>query len=82
MKIIPTRLRLHASKHKSENWQLISGNNYCSRITVTLGAEKEARKEATRVGAALEKVKLPTTAAVYMACANQNSARMLRFNLI
>ena len=70
MKIIPTRLRLHASKHKSENWQLISGNNYWSRIAVTLGAEEEARKEAVRVGAALDKVKLATTAAIYMACAD------------
>ncbi|KAL2048872.1 hypothetical protein ABVK25_010878 [Lepraria finkii] len=70
MKIIPTRLRLHAGKHKSENWQSISGNNYWSRIAVTLGAEEEARKEAVRVGAALDKVKLPTTAAVYMACAD------------
>ncbi|KAK3176992.1 hypothetical protein OEA41_008318 [Lepraria neglecta] len=70
MKIIPTRLRLHTSKHKSENWQLISGNNYWSRIAVTLGAEEEARKEAVRIGAALDKVKLPTTAAVYMACAD------------
>ena len=70
MKIIPTRLRLYTSKYKSENWQLISGNNYWSRIAVTLGAEEEARKEAVRVGAALDKVKLPTTAAVYMACAN------------
>ncbi|KAL2040550.1 hypothetical protein N7G274_006529 [Stereocaulon virgatum] len=41
-----------------------------SRIAVTLGAEEEARKEAVRVGAALDKVKLPTTAAVYMACAD------------
>ena len=47
-----------------------------------LEAEEEARKEAVRVGAALDKVKLPTTAAVYMACADQNSARMLRVNLI
>lgn len=70
MKIIPTRLRLHASKQKSENWQLISGNNYWSRIAVILGAEDEARKEAVRVGAALDKVKLPTTAAVYVACAD------------
>ena len=70
MKIIPARLRLHASKHKSENWQLIPGNNYWSRIAVTLGAEEEARKEAVRVGAALDKVKSPTTAAVYMACAD------------
>lgn len=70
MKIIPTRLRLHASKHKPENWQLISGNNYWSRIAVTIGAEEDAREEAVRVGAALNKVKLPTTAAVYMACAD------------
>lgn len=70
MKIIPTRLRLHASKHKPENWQLISGNNYWSRIAVTLGAEEDARKEAVRVGAPLNKVKLPTTAAVYTACAD------------
>ena len=59
MKIIPTRLRLHASKHKSENWQLISGENYWSQIAVNLGEEEEARKEAVRVGAALEKVKCP-----------------------
>ncbi|SLM36791.1 hypothetical protein LPUS_06477 [Lasallia pustulata] len=70
MKIVPTRLRLHASKHKSENWQLFSGNNYWSRIAVTLGAEEDARKEAVRIGAALDKVKLPTTATVYMACAD------------
>ncbi|KAA6409935.1 MAG: hypothetical protein FRX48_06548 [Lasallia pustulata] len=70
MKIVPTRLRLHASKHKSENWQLFSGNNYWSRIAVTLGAEEDARKEAVRIGAALDKVKLPTTATVCMACAD------------
>lgn len=70
MKIVPTRLRLHASKHKSKNWQLISGKNYWSRIAMTIGAEEEARKEAVRVGAALGQVKLPTTAAVYMACAD------------
>lgn len=70
MKIIPTRRRLHASKHKSENWQLISGSNYWSRIAVTLGAEDEERKEAVRVGSAFDKIKMPTTAAIYMACAD------------
>lgn len=58
MKIVSTRLRLHASKHKSKNWPSISGNKYWSRIAVTLGTEEEARKEAVCVGA---KVKLPTT---------------------
>ena len=70
MKIIPTRLRLHATKHKSENWKLISGNNYWSRIAGIIGEEEEARKEAVRVGADLKTVRLPTTVAVYIACAD------------
>lgn len=37
---------------------------------MTLGAEEEARKEAVRIGAALDKVKMPTTAAVYIAYAD------------
>ena len=77
MKIIPTRLRLYASKHKSENWQLISGNNYWSEIAVDIVAEEEARKEAVRVGAPLDKVKSPTTAAVYMACADLGISKEL-----
>lgn len=70
MKIIPTRLRLHASKHKSENWQSISGSIYWSRIAVTLREEEEAREEAVRVGSELSKLSMPTTAAVYVACAD------------
>ncbi|KAL9098059.1 MAG: hypothetical protein Q9163_006204 [Psora crenata] len=65
MKIIPTRLRLHASKIKSENWQLISGNNYWSRIGMTLKEEEEASKKAALVGG---NVRMPTTAAIYTAC--------------
>ena len=70
MKIIPTRLRLYASKHKLENWQLISGKNYWSRIAITIKEEEDARKEAVRVGAALDKFRMPTTAAVCIACAD------------
>lgn len=51
-------------------WYRITLVDYWSRIAVTLGVEEEARKEAVRVGAALNKVKSPTTAAVYMACAD------------
>jgi len=67
MKIIPTRLRLHASQHKLENWHLISGNTYWSRIAVNLELEEKARKKAVRVGG---KVTMPTTGAVYVACAD------------
>lgn len=70
MKIIPTRIRLDASKQKSRNWQLISGSNYWSRISTTLESEEAARKEAVRVGSDLSKLKRPTTAAVYVACAD------------
>ncbi len=70
MKIIPTRLRLHASKHKLENWLSISGNLYWSRISVTLREEEEAREKAVRIGSELSKLSMPTTAAVYVACAD------------
>ena len=45
-----------------------SKEKYWSRIAITIEAEEEARKKAVRVGAAFDKVKLPTTAAVYIAC--------------
>ena len=70
MKIIPTRLRIHASTQKLENLQLISGNNYWSRVAVSLVAEEKSRKEAVRIGAALDTVEMNTTAAVYLACAD------------
>lgn len=70
MKIVPTRLRLHASKSKSENWQSISGSQYWSRIAANLGTEEAARKEAVRTGVGLDKIKLPTFSAVYTACAD------------
>lgn len=70
LKIVPTRLRLNASKNKSENWQLISGNNYWSTIAGKIKAEEGARKEALRGGAALDTITLPTTAAVSRACSD------------
>ncbi|KAI4133215.1 MAG: hypothetical protein LQ347_002247 [Umbilicaria vellea] len=70
MKIVPTRLRLHASKHKTENWELISGNRYWSRIAAILLDEEEARKKAVLTGVGIDKVRLPTTAAVYVACSD------------
>lgn len=68
MKIMPTRLRLHASKHKLVDLQLISGKNQWSAISETIKGEDKARNEAVRVGASLDKVTMPTTAAIHMAC--------------
>ena len=68
MKIIPTRLSLHASQNKSEKWQLISGNKYWSDIARNLQTEEDARQEAIRKGSVLDPVKLDTTAAVSTAC--------------
>ena len=70
MKIKPTRLKAYAGKYKLENCQSFSGSNYWSRIAMNIAAEEEARKEAVRIGASLNKVKSPTTAAVYIACAD------------
>ena len=37
---------------------------------MTIGAEEEGRKEAVRLGAPLDQVKMPTTAAIYQACSD------------
>lgn len=68
LKIVPTRLRLHASENKSENWQLLSGAKYWSNIAVNLKKEQEARQEALHRGSVLDSVNLNTTIAVAAAC--------------
>ena len=70
MKIIPTRLRIHASKEKTENWESISGRHYWSDIAKELDAEDIAWKKSKQTirGSNSGRVNLSTFRAVHLAC--------------
>ncbi len=77
LKIIPTRLRLHASKDKLENWQLLSGKKYWSGIAHNLKVEEETRQEILRKGSVLDPVRLDTTIAISTACSDLGISKEL-----
>ena len=77
LKIIPTRLKLHASKDKLENWQLLSGNNYWSDIAQNLKIEEETQQEIIRKGSVLDPVRLDTTIAISTACSDLGISKEL-----
>lgn len=68
VKIIPMRLRIHASKSKTENWQLLSGRRYWSTIADKLQEEEKQRKEARAKDQNMDNVSLDTHIAVSRAC--------------
>lgn len=70
VKVIPTRLRLHASEHKTTNWQLLCGRFRWSEIATRLSVEHQAMKERLRTegSAAMNTLPLETHVAVQTAC--------------
>ncbi|KAL9101816.1 MAG: hypothetical protein Q9163_002963 [Psora crenata] len=69
IQIIPTRIRLYTSKNKTENWELLLGQNYWSNIAKELDAEEEGRQATRfRTGSILDHPNLRVTYAVSRAC--------------
>lgn len=67
MKIIPNRLKIHASNTKFEDWELISGSVYWSKIADQLEEEEKKRKEATSKGL-FQVTSAPVAYAIFKAC--------------
>lgn len=70
VKIIPTRLRLHASEHKTTNWQLLCSRFRWSEIATGLSVVHKAMKAKLRTegSAAMYALALETYVAVQTAC--------------
>ena len=70
VKIIPTRLRLHASEHTTTDWQLLCGRFRWSEIATRLSVEHQTMQERLRTegSAAMNTLALETHVAVQTAC--------------
>lgn len=68
MKIIPTRLRHHASAQKLQGWEKLSAKNAWTDITEKIDDEEVRHKEAMRPGGQSEDAPRPTTMAIVNAC--------------
>ncbi|MCJ1261688.1 hypothetical protein MMC22_001554 [Lobaria immixta] len=70
VRIIPTRLRPHASEHKTTDWQLLCGRFRWSEIATRLSWEQQTMHERLRTegSAAMNTLALETHVAVYTAC--------------
>lgn len=60
LKIVPTRLRIHAGKDKTQNSKALSGANYWSVIAGNLENEEAARLKKLLKGSVLDPINLDT----------------------
>ncbi len=68
LKIIPARIRKHASTQKIQGWELTSANHQWTEIADAIIKEEERRKEADRLGSRMKDEGLSTTMTIMFAC--------------
>ena len=68
IKIVPTKLRSHASRNQTENWQSLSGKHYWTTIAEKLKSEKAQRTHAQENRLEVEARFYDTYSAVTIAC--------------
>ena len=68
LKIIPARIRNHASTQKIQGWELTSANHQWVETADAILKEEERRKKADRLGSRMKDEGLPTTMTIVFAC--------------